>query len=85
MDYLYHFRGVIKVKSGKLPIFAGLGGRVKFREDADNNFGVRIPAGIAYHFATAPFDIFGEIVPILELSPDTEFTLEGAIGARFYF
>ena len=85
LDYLYHFRSVFKVKSGKLPLFAGLGGRVKFREDADNNVGVRIPVGIAYHFADAPFDIFGEIVPILELSPDTEFNMEGAIGARFYF
>ena len=85
MDYLYHFRSLIKVKSGKAPVFAGLGGRFKFRDGADNKFGVRIPVGVAYHFANAPFDIFGEIVPILELSPATEFTMEGAIGARFYF
>lgn len=85
MDYLFHFRSVIKVKSGKAPLFAGIGGRFKFREGADNKFGVRIPVGIAYHFATAPFDIFAELVPVLELSPSTEFVMEGAIGARFYF
>ena len=85
MDYLYHFRSLIKVKSGKAPVFAGLGGRFKFRDGADNKFGVRIPVGIAYHFANAPFDIFCEVVPVLELSPSTEFTMEGAFGGRFYF
>jgi hypothetical protein len=85
MDYLYHFRGVIKVDSGKAPIFAGLGGRFKIRDGADNKFGVRIPVGIAYHFEDAPFDIFIEAVPVLELSPSTDFVMEGAIGGRFYF
>jgi hypothetical protein len=84
-DYLMHFPNVITVEKGRLPLYAGLGGRVKFREDADNNVGLRIPVGLAYHFDGAPFDIFGEIVPILELSPDTDFELEGAIGGRFYF
>ena len=84
-DYLYHFESLIPVKSGKLPVFAGMGARVKFRENQDNQIGIRIPVGLAYHFANAPFDIFGEIVPILELAPDTEFNLEGAIGGRFYF
>ena len=84
-DYLFHFDSLIPVKKGKAPVFAGMGGRVKFRENNDNQIGIRIPVGIAYHFAAAPFDIFFEIVPILELAPDTEFSLEGAIGGRFYF
>ena len=29
--------------------------------------------------------VFGELVPILELHPDTDFDLEGAIGGRFWF
>lgn len=85
LDYLYHFESLIKVKSGKAPVYAGLGGRVKFRENKDNQIGLRIPVGVAYHFAAAPFDVFVEIVPILELAPDTEFSMEGALGGRFYF
>jgi len=85
MDYLYHFRSVIKVNTGKMPLFAGLGGRFKFRDGADNKFGARIPVGLAYHFADAPFDIFVELVPVLELTPSTDFVMEGAIGGRFYF
>lgn len=84
-DYLMHFFNVIDVDKGRLPLFAGLGGRIRVRDEADNKVGLRIPVGLAYHFASAPFDIFGEIVPILDLAPDTDFEMEGAIGAHFYF
>lgn len=84
-DYLYHFYDWIEAKKGRLPVFFGVGGRIEFRENADDLFGIRFPIGLAYEFADAPFDIFGEIVPILELAPDTDFDLEGAFGARFWF
>lgn len=84
-DYLYHNYSLIKVEKGELPFYFGVGGRVKFRENADDDVGIRFPVGLAYEFADAPFDIFGEIVPILDLAPDTDFDLEGALGARFFF
>lgn len=84
-DYLLHWYGKINPEVGRMPIYAGLGARIKLRENADDNFGIRIPVGLAYEFADAPFDIFGELVPLLELTPDTDFDLEGAIGARFWF
>jgi len=85
MDYLYHKYSLIEVDKGKLPFFFGLGGRVILRENRDDSVGLRIPVGLAYEFEGAPFDVFGEIVPVLELTPDTEFELEGAIGVRFWF
>jgi hypothetical protein len=33
----------------------------------------------------APVEIFLEIVPGLDLIPGTDFDLDGAIGARYYF
>lgn len=84
-EYLYHRYDLIKVEKGRLPLFFGIGGRVEFREHADDLVGIRIPVGLAYEFDNAPFDVFGEIVPLLDLAPDTDFDLEGAIGARFYF
>jgi hypothetical protein len=36
-------------------------------------------------FADAPVDIFLELVPILDLAPETDFDLGGGIGARFWF
>ena len=84
-DYLHHWYGVIPVEKGRLPIFAGIGARVRFRENADDEVGLRIPVGLTYLFEGAPFDVFVEIVPILDLTPDTDFDLEGAVGGRFYF
>ena len=85
VDYLYHQYDWIKAKKGRLPVYFGLGGRIEFRQNQDDLIGLRIPVGIAYEFADAPFDLFGEIVPLLDLFPDTDFSLEGAIGARFWF
>jgi hypothetical protein len=84
-EYLYHLYDLIKVSKGVLPLFVGIGGRFIFREDADDILGIRIPVGLAYEFEGAPFDAFIEIVPIMDLTPDTDFDLEGAIGGRFYF
>ena len=54
-------------------------------DDADDLIGIRFPVGLDYNFDGAPLDIFVQIVPILELAPKTDFELEGAIGARFFF
>jgi opacity protein-like surface antigen len=85
VDYLYHFYDWIKVKKGLLPVFFGIGGRVAFRENQDDKLGVRIPVGLSYEFDGGVVDVFGELVPVLDLAPDTDFDFEGAIGARFWF
>ncbi|HXV14249.1 MAG TPA: hypothetical protein VEC56_08575 [Candidatus Krumholzibacteria bacterium] len=86
-DYLWHRFDVIDLNNGDdMPLFFGIGGRVIFREDPiDDHVGIRFPVGLNYIFADYPFDIFAEIVPILDVAPDTDFDLEGAIGARFWF
>lgn len=97
MDYLFHrfdvFRDVDRTV-GRPSLYFGLGGRLKLGEDRgrgrepddeDDKLGVRVPAGVTYVFAQAPFDVFAEIVPILDLAPDTEVDLNAAVGGRFYF
>ncbi|MEX2639606.1 MAG: hypothetical protein WD266_02890 [Balneolales bacterium] len=81
-DYLLHswFRDV---RRRRLAFYYGLGGRVIFAGDA--TAGVRIPLGLNYVFQSIPFDIFAEGVPILDLTPDTEFAGNGAVGIRYYF
>ncbi len=82
-DYLLHNFDLISVSQGRLPIYFGVGGRVKFEDES--KLGVRVPVGLAYIFDGAPLDIFFEIVPILDLIPDTEFEANAAIGIRFFF
>jgi hypothetical protein len=82
-DYLFHNFDLISVEKGKLPVHFGVGARVKFENKS--KFGVRIPIGLTYIFDGAPFDLFVEVVPILDLIPDTEFEANAAIGARFFF
>lgn len=82
-DYLMHNFRLIPVDEGQLPVYYGIGGRIKFMDDV--NIAVRIPVGIDYLFEDAPVDLFLEIVPMLELTPDTDFELNGGIGARYFF
>lgn len=78
---------------GELPLYIGIGGRIKMREDNngkgrndhDDLIGIRVPVGICYLFEDAPVEVFGEIVPVLDFVPDTDFDLTAAIGARVYF
>jgi hypothetical protein len=81
-DYLWHFY-VIDVSKGEMPFYVGAG--AKFGIGDDFHLGVRVPLGIAYHFENAPLDIFLEIVPGMDLTPDTDFELDGGIGIRYYF
>ncbi len=77
--------------SGKLPVYFGVGGRLKFQEDNgrhdDNDhtvFGIRAPVGISYLFEGKPFEVFAEIAPILDVTPDVELNFSLAVGMHFY-
>jgi hypothetical protein len=94
-DYLIHNFAILDPGTigGRLPVYVGVGGRLKLanhdhadgRNHDDALLGVRVPFGVSYLFAKAPVELFAEIVPILDLAPRTEFDLNGAVGARFYF
>jgi len=83
-DYVTHFFDLLSVSKGSLPLYAGVGARVKFGEN-DDYIGIRIPVGLAYLFEGVPLDVFLEVVPLLDVAPDTEFTLNAAIGVRYFF
>jgi hypothetical protein len=85
LDYIVHRFGVIDVSDGSMPIYFGIGARLRLRDNVDDQIGIRVPIGIDYQFASEPFDIFLEVVPILELSPDTDFGLNAALGGRWFF
>jgi hypothetical protein len=82
-DYIFHNMRLITVPEGMLPFYYGIGARIKTADDT--RLGVRVPLGLAYLFSNAPVDIFLEIVPILDLTPKTDFAINAALGARYFF
>jgi hypothetical protein len=92
-DYLSHNFSLLNVEKGQLPFYYGIGGRLRFvdhgdkteKRDNKTRLGVRLPLGFAYLFEKTTLDIFVEVVPILDLVPETEFDLNAAIGIRYFF
>ena len=84
-DFILHKFNMIPVEKGSLPLYFGIGGRFLIREGLDDMIGVRVPAGLDYMFEDAPIDIFLEIVPVMNLIPDTDFDIAGGIGIRYFF
>ena len=84
-DYLFHLYDLIKIPKGVSPLYFGGGLRFIERDKKDNKFGIRIPVGVEYLFLNNSLGAFGEIVPILDLTPDTEFNLEFGFGIRYFF
>ncbi len=83
-DYLIHDFGIFKVNKGRMALYYGVGGRLVDTK-GDTFIGARVPVGINYLFATSPLDLFVEVVPVLNLSPDTDLDFDGGLGIRFWF
>jgi hypothetical protein len=82
-DYLWHRFDLFDAPGARLPLYFGVGGRVRF--DDDTRAGVRGPVGVAYMFDDIPVEVFGEVAPVLDFTPNVRFDFVGAIGARYRF
>ena len=84
-DYLYHLFEVIDVPNGRLPICFGAGLRYKVRDERGDQFGFRAVVGLDYLFESAPLDVFFELGPVLNVTPDADVDLTVGIGVRYWF
>lgn len=84
LDHLFHHYGLIKVEKGRLPLYYGIGGRVKAESD-NSRVGVRVPVGLDYLVEGSPLEIFVEVAPIVELTPATGISINGGVGIRYFF
>lgn len=83
INHLTHVFTLFKEAQGKLPLYYGIGARFVNQDKA--RLAIRIPVGIAFLVTEAPIDIFLELAPSLDVAPNTEFNLDGAIGIRYFF
>ncbi len=85
-DLLWHNFDLIPVSQGRMPVYFGVGGLLRFRNSGeDDQFGIRAPVGVSYLFDNVPVDIFAEIGPALDLTPTVRGEVTGGIGIRFWF
>lgn len=84
LDYVWHDFDLLRVDRGALPVYYGLGGRLALNERHDR-LGVRFPVGLAYIFPGRRTDLFLEVAPTLDLTPDTNVDVAAGIGARYFF
>jgi hypothetical protein len=83
-SFLHHNNDFFNPNRGRMPLYFGVGGRLKIREDR-SNVGVRIPLGTEYLFQGIPVGIFLEVAPIVDLVPSSNFDINSGIGVRYYF
>ncbi|MEW6602434.1 MAG: hypothetical protein AB1499_15790 [Nitrospirota bacterium] len=84
-DFLWHeWKLFPQPQKGKLAGYFGAG--VRFQDkDEDDEFGFRAVAGASYWIASTPIELYLEIAPVFQVSPDTDVDLNAGIGLRYYF
>ena len=82
-DYVWYNYGVLPVEKGRLPLYYGPGAYVVVSDRSA--VGIRGVVGLEYQFAGAPFDVFLELGPRLNVVPDTRGDLTAGLGGRFFF
>ena len=88
-DFLFHNYNVFTVEKGKLALYYGFGGRVRLADNdvagSETVVSARVPIGISYEFAKTSIELFIEVVPMLDLIPETAVGIAGGAGFRYYF
>lgn len=88
-DYIFYNYNLIRVSKGRLPLYYGPGLNATFWDapaGADAvRVGIRVAVGLEYQFASAPFDIFFEIAPGINVIPNTSGYVSAGLGTRFFF
>ena len=91
-DYTLHSFDITNSGSDRsLAFYYGIGGKASFVDNENDNegndtvIGARIPLGLMIPLRHHPVDFFVEVVPTIDLAPDTEFGVNGGIGAHLFF
>jgi hypothetical protein len=85
-DYIWHnFQLIPPINGAKIGAYIGVGPRFESRRHEDDAFGFRVPLGLNFLLSRAPIEFFAEIVPVFQVSPDTDGDFDGGIGLRVYF
>lgn len=95
VDFLFLLPTLVSSGSVSLSPYLGPGGFLivgKGKNSAPGSgggkgtgLGVRVPFGLSLDFSSFPLQLFIELAPTLEVVPDPDLGIGGAIGFRYYF
>lgn len=84
-DYLYHFNDVVVFDHSRFSAYFGGGPQYRVRDHQDDLFSIRAVVGLAYIFDDIPADVFVEVGPLFDITPDDDVSVTAGAGARFWF
>ncbi len=82
-DFLRHYYHFANAGEGRLPLVYGAGLAVQFRKET--RLGIRIPVGLTYIIQKLPLALFIDVAPRFDIVPDTEVSINAAVGIRYRF
>ena len=88
VDYVIHFRPIdTGTDEYSIPIYigAGLSGSWNWTEYQKGYFGPRIVTGMTVLVTAMPIDIYVELAPTFYVVEDLSWSIDGQLGARYYF
>ena len=91
-DYLFNKARQFNVGSvSPFALYYGLGARFEeirnryYDETSSTRLGIRAPIGVYYRINDPNLELFGEIVPVLDLTPRSDVSFDVGLGVRFIF
>jgi len=83
-DYLFHTSDLFRTTEN-ISLYYGPGARLRLVDEGRSRLGFRFDVGIVWIPRNAPIDVFVEIAPLLDIIPETDFSVNGGIGVRYFF
>lgn len=83
-DYLFHVKNIFNSQED-IALYYGPGARLRLVDIGDSRLGFRFDVGLVWIPRNAPIDVFIEIAPLLDIIPETDFSINGGLGVRYFF
>jgi hypothetical protein len=83
--YAHHLLDLIEVGRGQFAAYFGGGVRLQLVRNRSDRFGIRGVGGVTYLFDNLPVDVFFEVNPIFDLTPNRQVRFGAGVGARYWF
>jgi len=90
-DYLFNNARSYDLKGSATPMTLYYGIGVRFythkggKRDGDNFIGPRAPIGLHYKIVNPDISLFGELAPVVNLTPEGSVDITAGVGARIRF